>query len=230
MEIDKAKYEAVMTKYAQLTGPGLELKTAAAFTTEVKKSVVASQKHADAVVNLISARKRTDEKAGVIEDVPADYDSAREALLSLAKSVGPVAEHWRPFIELASDALEIHIGDVLPRGMIPDPAAMEDALYRADQAIRAREEHIAELTKEEAKLEAENLELKKKLSDAGAQLDSAALTLKSANDALEVANKSLESAKKSQADLAAENEALKHQLAAHTKTEAKGSSSGGKHK
>lgn len=214
MEIAKEKYEAVMQKYGQLTGTGLEKKTADAFSEAVKKSVTDSQRFADAVVNLISPRRVTDQRSGEISEVPADYVSAKEALTNLAKSVGPVVEHWRPFIELACDALEVDVSKALPRGMVPDPAALERALAeRTDQLS-------AEMKR--------NTDLELSLGDAKKQLDSATATLKTANDALEVANKTLENARKAQADLAAENEALKGQLANAMKADT--SQKPGKHK
>jgi hypothetical protein len=205
VEIAKEKFDGIMAKYGQCSGGGLEKKTAEAFTAAVQKSVTDSQRFADAVVNLIGVRRTTDQKTGEVTEQPADYESAKEALTNLAKSVGPVAEHWRPFVELACEALEVDVSMVLPRGMVPDPAALE----------RALEERSDQLSAEMKR----NTDLELSLSDMRKQLDSATSSLKSANDALEVANKTLESARKAQADLAAENEALKSQLANATKAD-----------
>jgi hypothetical protein len=192
------KQQEVMRLYGTLSFNKLEESTTKAFMENVKKSVERGQNLADQVANGLTAGKRMVEVVGQptsFEDVPVDVASARDGLANLCKQVQPVVDHWRPFIESASELLGLDVKELLPVGMVPDPEGMERQLQQMTVELASVKDQL-----ETAQLE--QLELKDKLEHTGDQ----AAALKAAQDALDTE-------KKRSADLAAENEALKEQLA-----------------
>lgn len=166
MEIEKEKLEQLMKTYSTLSQNVLEKTTSEAFAAAVKESVGKSQQLADNVVNALSVGRRVvDQKTNAVEETPANPEVAIAALVQLARSVTPVAAHWRPFTDAVAEMLAVDMSDVRPKSMVPDGAKLEAAYAQAGKEVARLMEQSDALHAENAQLRIENDALKARLSE-----------------------------------------------------------------